>query len=175
MNESKLTADRPTPPSRHWRDVEALEELLSRPDQRCRRRSRRPRWRHHRARRQRQDGADAGAHGQARRARQAVYAVARFRCIRRGLKLQSHGVETIEADLLDPDAVGRLPEAKNVVLMAGFKFGAAHAPSRTWATNTLLAAQVAGSLTTAASSRSRPAASIRSCRSPAAAPPRTIR
>jgi nucleoside-diphosphate-sugar epimerase len=76
----------------------------------------------------------------------AVYAVARFSDPAAARSLQANGIETIKADLLDPAAVAGLPKTKNVVLMAGFKFGASEAPSRTWATNTLLAAQVVGSL-----------------------------
>src|SRR5207253_5577206 len=55
---------------------------------------------------------------------QRVIGVARFS--ERGLResLSRHGVETIEADLLDPKALERLPKAQNVIFMAGRKFGA---------------------------------------------------
>src|SRR5437764_9986132 len=39
------------------------------------------------------------------------------------------GVETLRCDLLDPDAVARLPDAANVIFMAGQKFGTADAPA----------------------------------------------
>ena len=53
------------------RDVEDLEERLSRPTPGGRRRPRGGRWRHHDARRRREDGADARADGAPRRARPA--------------------------------------------------------------------------------------------------------
>lgn len=45
------------------------------------------------------------------------------------------GIETIACDLLDRDAVAALPDAPNVVFMAGQKFGTREAPSRTWMMN----------------------------------------
>ena len=64
-----------------------------------------------------------------------VIGVARFS--EAGLRdsLQSHGVETIACDLLDRAAVSRLPRAKNVILMAGRKFGAQGDQPLTWAMN----------------------------------------
>jgi nucleoside-diphosphate-sugar epimerase len=64
-----------------------------------------------------------------------IIAVSRFS--ERGLEaaLQGAGVETISCDLLDRDAVTRLPDAPNVVFMAGQKFGTHDAPSRTWMMN----------------------------------------
>jgi nucleoside-diphosphate-sugar epimerase len=56
--------------------------------------------------------------------------------------LGSVGVKTIKADLLDPQALAALPEAPEIFLMAGFKFGASGDPSLTWAMNTYLPAQV---------------------------------
>jgi nucleoside-diphosphate-sugar epimerase len=54
--------------------------------------------------------------------------------------LNDAGVETIACDLLDRDAVARLPDAPNVVFMAGQKFGTTGAPAMTWAMNTLVPA-----------------------------------
>ena len=70
--------------------------------------------------------------------RRRVIAVSRFsdRSIVRSL--ERHGVEVIQADLLDPDAVKRLPDAPNVVFMAGQKFGTTDAPSRTWMMNVVV-------------------------------------
>ena len=64
-----------------------------------------------------------------------VMGVARFS--EKGLreKLEGWGVECIACDLLDRAALERLPRAKNVVFMAGHKFGAAGNPSFTWAMN----------------------------------------
>lgn len=54
--------------------------------------------------------------------------------------LNDAGVETIRCDLLDRDAVARLPDAPNVVFMAGQKFGTTGAPAMTWAMNTIVPA-----------------------------------
>ena len=50
--------------------------------------------------------------------------------------LDAVGVETIPCDLLDADAVRALPDAPNVIFMAGQKFGTRDAPAMTWAANT---------------------------------------
>jgi hypothetical protein len=55
--------------------------------------------------------------------------------------LSAHGIETIEADLLD--AVSRLPRAPNVIFMAGRKFGATENQALTWAMNAHVPALVA--------------------------------
>jgi nucleoside-diphosphate-sugar epimerase len=72
-----------------------------------------------------------------------VIGVARFS--EKGLKerLEGFGVECIACDLLDRAALGRLPRAKNVVFMAGHKFGAAGNPSFTWAMNVAVPFMVA--------------------------------
>jgi nucleoside-diphosphate-sugar epimerase len=71
----------------------------------------------------------------AKRAGKRVTGVARFS--EKGLreKLESQGIECIACDLLDRGALERLPRARNVVFMAGHKFGAAGDPSFTWAMN----------------------------------------
>lgn len=56
--------------------------------------------------------------------------------------LEKAGVETIKADLLDPQSLETLPETPFIFLLAGFKFGASGNPSITWAMNTYLPAQV---------------------------------
>jgi len=72
-----------------------------------------------------------------------VIGVARFS--ERGLKekLQSQGIECLSCDLLDRAALERLPRTKNVVFMAGHKFGAAGDPSFTWAMNVAVPFMVA--------------------------------
>ena len=84
----------------------------------------------------------------ARAARQAevavkITAVSRFgdTVVRR--QLESEGVETVAADLLDPLALGSLPWAPNVIFMAARKFGSTGEESLTWAMNSWLPAQVA--------------------------------
>ena len=105
-------------------DIDALEELMSRPSpelvEALARVARRPDG----PRRRRQDGADARAHGQARRRRQRrVIGVARFSEPGLREQLQAQGVECIAADLLSREALARLPDAPNIVFMAGRKFG----------------------------------------------------
>jgi nucleoside-diphosphate-sugar epimerase len=57
--------------------------------------------------------------------------------------LQMHGVETAQADLLDQRAIAALPDAPNVVFMAGQKFGTSGHPAATWAMNAAVPAFVA--------------------------------
>jgi nucleoside-diphosphate-sugar epimerase len=72
-----------------------------------------------------------------------VVAVARFS--EPGLReaLDRQGVEIIACDLLDRDAVARLPRLANVVFMAGRKFGAEGDLPLTWAMNVHVPAIVA--------------------------------
>ena len=58
-------------------------------------------------------------------------------------KLHRAGVQTITADLLAEDALQSLPDTRNVVLMAGRKFGATGNESLTWAMNSYLPGRVA--------------------------------
>ena len=55
-------------------------------------------------------------------------------------QLAGAGVETVRADLTDREAVAALPDAPNVVFMAGQKFGTRDQPSLTWAMNGYLPA-----------------------------------
>jgi nucleoside-diphosphate-sugar epimerase len=64
-----------------------------------------------------------------------VIGVARFSERNLKQKLEAHGVECIACDLLDRAALEKLPRAKNVVFMAGHKFGAADNAALTWAMN----------------------------------------
>lgn len=77
------------------------------------------------------------------RRRRRVIAVSRFTSNGVTDMLERHGVETIRCDLLDPVVVERLPEAPNVVFMAGQKFGTTDAPSRTWMMNVVVPAYCA--------------------------------
>jgi nucleoside-diphosphate-sugar epimerase len=58
-------------------------------------------------------------------------------------RLADWGVETIRCDLLDRDALAALPDAANVVYMAGMKFGSTGQEWRTWAMNVYLPGLVA--------------------------------
>ena len=72
-----------------------------------------------------------------------IIAVARFSTPELRGELERHGVETIAADLLDPQELGRLPKVANIVFMAGHKFGATGNPAFTWAMNVHMPALVA--------------------------------
>lgn len=72
--------------------------------------------------------------------RRRVIAVSRFSSAGVQASLHDAGVETVSCDLLDRDAVARLPDAPNVVFMAGQKFGTHDAPSRTWMMNVVVPA-----------------------------------
>ncbi len=62
-----------------------------------------------------------------------------------GLKdeLNQLGIETISADLLEEDQLQALPNAKNVLYLAGTKFGTTGKESFTWAMNSYLPGRVA--------------------------------
>ena len=72
-----------------------------------------------------------------------VIGVARFSDPAVRASLEEHGVECLTADLLDRSAVARLPDAENVVFMAGRKFGSTGNEDLTWAMNVLVPAHVA--------------------------------
>ncbi|MHB1023962.1 MAG: NAD-dependent epimerase/dehydratase family protein [Acidobacteriaceae bacterium] len=71
-----------------------------------------------------------------------VIGVARFSVPGLQERLESWGIETHAADLLDRNTYADLPDAANVVYMAGMKFGATGQESLTWAMNTFLPAPV---------------------------------
>jgi nucleoside-diphosphate-sugar epimerase len=87
----------------------------------------------------------------ARRARRAldtaglssrVIGVSRFSAPEEQRALEQQGIATVRCDLLDADSLGRLPDAPNVIFMAGRKFGSTGDESYTWAMNTYLPALV---------------------------------
>jgi nucleoside-diphosphate-sugar epimerase len=71
-----------------------------------------------------------------------VIAVSRFSTPGLCRAFEDHGIETIACDLLDRRAVAALPDAGDVVFMAGMKFGAAGQTALTWAENCLMPALV---------------------------------
>jgi nucleoside-diphosphate-sugar epimerase len=75
--------------------------------------------------------------------RRRVIAVSRFSDAASRNLLEQHGVETLSADLVDRDAVSRLPDAPNLFFLAGQKFGTSGQPELTWAMNTVVPANVA--------------------------------
>ena len=72
-----------------------------------------------------------------------IIAVSRFGSTTTRAMLERAGVEIVQADLLDRRAVERLPDAPNVIFMAGQKFGTSDAPSRTWMMNVVVPASCA--------------------------------
>jgi nucleoside-diphosphate-sugar epimerase len=72
-----------------------------------------------------------------------IIAVSRWSDRKSARSLADMGVRIVECDLLNPDAVGTLPEAPNVIFMAGQKFGTSDKPSVTWAMNTIVPANAA--------------------------------
>jgi nucleoside-diphosphate-sugar epimerase len=75
--------------------------------------------------------------------RRRIIGVSRFSDESVRLKLEASGIGTIAADLLEPDSIDRLPDAANVIFMAGRKFGSAGAERLTWATNACVPTWVA--------------------------------
>ena len=65
-----------------------------------------------------------------------ITAVSRFGDGRARRSIEQAGAVTLAADLLDPDQVAGLPDAPNVIFMAGQKFGTTGQEARTWAINT---------------------------------------
>lgn len=77
----------------------------------------------------------AGAH--------EVIAVARFSSADIKDRLTHAGVKVIAADLLERDALYRIPDAPHIIFMAAMKFGTTGAEHLTWAMNTYLPGLVA--------------------------------
>src|SRR5882762_3034158 len=77
------------------------------------------------------------------RIQKRIIGVARFSDAGAAKALQSAGIETISADLLEPGMLAKLPDAPNVLYMAARKFGSTGNEHLTWAMNTLLPALVA--------------------------------
>ncbi len=72
-----------------------------------------------------------------------VIGVSRFSSGTLKQELEDMGVETISADLLDDAQLEALPEAKNIIYMAGNKFGTTGNEHFTWAMNAYLPGRVA--------------------------------
>lgn len=72
-----------------------------------------------------------------------VIAVSRFSDPLALKLLKDNGVDTLSLDLMDPGAMDKLPDAENVIYMAGRKFGTAGQEYLTWAMNAWLPSRVA--------------------------------
>jgi nucleoside-diphosphate-sugar epimerase len=75
--------------------------------------------------------------------RRKIFGVSRFPSPGLRDSLAQVGVETISCDLLDSAALRALPQAPNIIFMAGRKFGSTGRESLTWALNALVPAMVA--------------------------------
>lgn len=71
-----------------------------------------------------------------------VIGAARFREGGAEVQLQSWGVETRRADLLNPEELRRLPDVPNILYLPAMKFGATGNEPATWAMNAALPAMV---------------------------------
>ncbi|RIK38810.1 MAG: epimerase [Chloroflexi bacterium] len=78
-----------------------------------------------------------------------VIAVARFSRLELREQLEGWGIQTIACDLLDRRALAALPDSRNIIFMAGQKFGTTGNPAQTWAMNTYMPALVAERFTAA--------------------------
>ena len=67
-----------------------------------------------------------------------VIGVSRFSDVAGRERLEKWGVETIACDLMDADEVAKLPQIKNIIYMAGRKFGTNGTEELTWAMNALV-------------------------------------
>ncbi len=81
---------------------------------------------------------DAAGHADRR-----VIAVSRFEKPGATGPFERAGIETIASDLLDDGALDALPDAANVLFLAGMKFGSTGNEPATWAMNTFLPGLVA--------------------------------
>ncbi|QGG57181.1 NAD-dependent epimerase/dehydratase family protein [Paenibacillus sp. B01] len=72
-----------------------------------------------------------------------VYGISRFSNAQARSELEEAGVETISCELLDDEALRALPDAANVIYMAGNKFGTKGREHFTWAMNAYLPGRVA--------------------------------
>jgi nucleoside-diphosphate-sugar epimerase len=71
-----------------------------------------------------------------------VIGVSRFSNAAEQAKLRDWGIETVRCDLLDQRQLDTLPDASNVVYMAGMKFGSTGQEALTWAMNAYLPGMV---------------------------------
>lgn len=71
-----------------------------------------------------------------------VFGVSRFGNAEARQQLENWGIKTISCDLMDRNAVAQLPDFKNIVYMAGRKFGTGGTEDLTWAMNVIVPAIV---------------------------------
>lgn len=71
-----------------------------------------------------------------------VYGVSRFGDAKARQQLEDWGVKTISCDLMNREAVAKLPDFPNIIFMAGRKFGTDGSEELTWAMNVIVPAIV---------------------------------
>lgn len=67
-----------------------------------------------------------------------IIGVSRFSHAEEQARFHAHGIETVRCDLLDESAAAQLPQAPNVIYLAGLKFGSTEDAAQTWGMNTYL-------------------------------------
>ena len=72
-----------------------------------------------------------------------IIGVSRFSDHRQRDRIESTGVHTVACDLLNPGETASLPDAPNIIFMAGRKFGTGGNEHLTWAMNAVVPANVA--------------------------------
>lgn len=72
-----------------------------------------------------------------------IYGVSRFSKREEREKLEAAGIITISCDLMEREQVNRLPQVRNVIFMAGRKFGTEGSEPETWAMNVIVPSLVA--------------------------------
>jgi nucleoside-diphosphate-sugar epimerase len=72
-----------------------------------------------------------------------VLAVSRYTSAASRKALEDDGITTVPCDLSDVDAVAKLPDATDIIYLAGQKFGTADGPAVTWMLNTVVPGVVA--------------------------------
>jgi hypothetical protein len=72
-----------------------------------------------------------------------IIGVSRFSNEKEKKHIESLGIETIQGDLLEQEFINSLPKVKNVIFLAGMKFGAEGKLPFTWAMNSYVPAMVA--------------------------------
>lgn len=77
-----------------------------------------------------------------------VIGVSRFSNPAQRQALEKHGIETIACDLMDLEAVKKLPQVENIIFMAGRKFGSAGSEALTWMQNVIVPNNVASTFRT---------------------------
>ncbi|MDQ4140903.1 MAG: epimerase, partial [Bacteroidota bacterium] len=75
--------------------------------------------------------------------RKRIIGVSRFSDPQTRAELENDGIETISADLLNESQLASLPEAANILYLAGNKFGTTGKEPFTWAMNAYLPGRVA--------------------------------